>query len=311
MTHTHQASTQRKRRRKDTSATPTGPAFSRRTLFLAAVISAVLLWAYWPTISLLFKEWMGDDDYSVGLLVPFAALYLVYQDRRRLGECDFRPCWWGLGLILLAEGARAYGLVFMYESGERYAFVLMIVGLVLLLTGWQAFYRLRWVLLFLFLMVPLPGRIHNLISGPLQRLATTSAVIVLELLGITVSRDGNVIMLQGEVQLAVAEACSGLRMLTAFIVVASVLAFLIKRPRWQKATLVVSSIPVAIICNLIRLVVTALLYLAVSSHTAERFFHDFAGLTMMPIAVFILVFELWVMSRLVVPDDIGPSDKDR
>ncbi|MBN2560141.1 MAG: exosortase/archaeosortase family protein [Phycisphaerae bacterium] len=266
------------------------------------LISATLLWAYWPTIVLLVKEWHDNDDYSVGQLVPLVALYLVWQERRGLRECVVQPCWWGLVLIFLAEFGRAYGLVFMYESAERYALVLMIVGLTLLLSGWQVFYRARWILLFLFLMVPLPGRIHNLVSGPLQNLATVCAGFTLELLGVTAVREGNVLVLNGEVPLAVAEACSGLRMLTAFVVVASTLAFVIKRPRWQKATLVVSSVPVAIVCNLARLVTTALLYLWASSETAERFFHDFAGLTMMPLAVFILVFELWLMSRLVVEE---------
>ena len=303
MTERTGSSTRRKRRRNAGGVISPEDRPSRRAALVAGAVAAALLWSYWPTIVLLVKEWMNNDDYSVGVLVPLAAVYLVWQDRARLLKCDRRPCLWGIGLLLLAECGRAYGLVFMYESGERYALVLMIVGLVLLLAGWQVFHRLRWVLLFMSLMVPLPGRIHNLVSGPLQRLATTSAVFVLELIGITVSQDGNIILLQDEIPLAVAEACSGLRMLTAFIVVACVLAFLINRPRWQKASLVASSVPVAIICNLIRLVVTALLYLVTSSETAERFFHDFAGLTMMPIAVLILVFELWLMSRLVVEDE--------
>jgi hypothetical protein len=35
---------------------------------------------------------------------------------------------------------------------------------------------------------------------------------------------------------------------------------------------------------------------------AETFFHDFAGLLMMPLAVLILAGELWLMRKLVVPD---------
>ena len=114
-------------------------------------------------------------------------------------------------------------------------------------------------------------------------------------------------MLDENIPLGVAEACSGLRMLTAFIVVAGAMAFLVNRPIWQKATLVLSSIPIAIGCNLARLCVTAMLYLVADSETAERFFHDFAGLTMMPIAVFMLFGELWLMNKLVVPDDVPTS----
>lgn len=271
-----------------------------------SVAIAALAWGYWPVIVGLVKEWRFNDDYSVGQLVPIAAAYLIWLERRRLREWRGPPCWWGLALIAVAELARGYGLVFMYESAERYALVFAICGLVLFLAGRKAFFELCWVLLFLFLMVPLPGRIHNLISGPLQGQATTGAVVMLEILGVSVAREGHVIVLNGSVPLAVAEACSGLRMLTAFVVVASTLAFIVKRPKWQKVVLVCSSIPIAISCNLVRLVATAVLYLKTSSETAERFFHDFAGLTMMPLAVLILLGELWIMARLEI-DDPAPA----
>lgn len=270
---------------------------------------ATLIWAYWPTLVPLWQDWQTDDNYSVGQLVPLAAAYLLWQDRASLRKCKIRPCWWGIGIILLAEVGRAFSLMLLYESAERYAFVLAVVGLVLLVFGWEVFFRLRWLLLFLFLMVPLPGRIHNLISTPLQSWATSGAVVLLELFGVTVMQDGNVIVLNQNTPLAVAEACSGLRMLTAFVVMAAVLAYLVRRPRWQKAVLVVSSVPVAIACNLMRLVVTAILFMVASGELAQRFFHDFAGISMMPAAIAILLFELWIMARLVLPDDAtdGPA----
>ncbi len=161
--------------------------------------------------------------------------------------------------------------------------------------------------MFLFLMVPLPGKIHNLISGPLQTQATTGAVFLLELLGVIVTRQGNVIVLNNTIPLAVAEACSGLRMLTAFMIVAATLAYFVNRPAWQKTVLVISSIPVAIICNLIRLVVTAQLYLVTSSEIAEKFFHDFAGLVMMPLAILMLIGELILMDKLILPENANTS----
>lgn len=274
-----------------------------RPFVLAGTVLAALLWAYWPTIVDLSKEWRRNQDYSVGQLVPLVALYFVWINRRALAKCKITPCWWGALLVLLAQAGRAYGLMFIFESVERYSLVLTIVGLVLWVAGWQVFRRLGWIMLFIFLMVPLPGRVHNAISGPLQSLATASAVFSLELLGVMVSREGNVMVLNDQVPVAVAEACSGLRMLTAFVVVAATLAYMVNRPRWQKITLLLSGIPVAILCNLIRLVVTALLFLVASSDLAERFFHDFAGLTMMPMAVLILAGELWIMSKLVIEDD--------
>jgi exosortase len=266
---------------------------------ILVVVPLALLWAYWETEIGLFREWQKDPNYSVGMLVPPAALYMLWQDRHSLRNCVPIPTYWGMAVILLAQLLRTHGLVFVYESAERYSMVLTIVGLVLLVAGWPIVRKTAWILAFLLLMIPLPGRIHNAVSGPLQGLATTGAVYALEVLGVTVAREGNVILLNDQVPIAVAEACSGLRMLTAFVVVGSVMAYIVNRPRWQKTILLLSTVPVAIACNLVRLVITAWLFLAADGDFAERFFHDFAGWTMMPLAVLILIAELAVLRLLV------------
>lgn len=290
------------------SAPPPAPA-GRAWLWLipAAGLLGLLLWAYWGVIEPLVDDWRFDENYSVGQLVPPAALWLIWRERRRLRRCAVRPSGWGAVLLLAGQAVRLAGMLDVRESLERYSLVLTIWGLVLLIAGAQVFRRLAWVMLFLLLMLPLPGAVHNRVSNPLQAQATAGAVVLLELSGVTVTRQGNVMLLNDNVTVAVAEACSGLRMLTAFIVVAAVLAYIVDRPRWQKLLLLLSSVPVAIACNLLRLFLTAQLYIRTDSQTAERFFHDFAGLVMMPIAVGLLMGELWVFSRLVTPDNPSPG----
>ncbi|MBN1361365.1 MAG: exosortase/archaeosortase family protein [Sedimentisphaerales bacterium] len=267
------------------------------------LLVAVTGWAYWSTISALFQVWQNNEDYSAGQLVPLVAAFLTWRERKALAKCALRPAWLAGGLLLiLALIARAYGLVFMYESAENYSLVLVMASLVLLVAGWQVFRRLGWILLILFLMVPFPGRIHNMISGPLQRLASSGSVFLLEAFGVRVSQQGNVLMLDGRIPMAVAEACSGLRMLTAFIIVAAFIAYMVKRPRWQKTALFASSIPVAVMCNILRLTVTAVLFMVASSEVAEKFFHDFAGLVMMPAAVLLMFGELWLMDILTLSE---------
>lgn len=311
MSRTHTASRARDTVRRPASPGATGRAARWRSpLLVAAGLLAVLLWSYWPVALSLYKDWQSDQNYSAGQLVPLAALYLLWQERRALALCRVAPSWWGAALVLFAQVVRLLGLLYLFESAERYALVMTVAGLVLLVAGRPVFWRLRWILLFLALMVPLPGRIHNLISGPLQTCATLGTVFVLELFGVTVGREGNVIVLNDVQEIAVAEACSGLRMLTAFIVVACVFAYIVNRPRWQKVVLVVSSVPIAVFGNLARLVLTAVLYLVASSALAESFFHDFAGIVlMMPLAVLLLLGELWLMTRLVVPDPDRPGGR--
>ncbi len=273
-----------------------------RLVSTTLALLAVTLISYWPTIADLFKEWQRNDDYSAGQLVPLIALFLVWRERKTLSRCLLKPCWPAIALLILAQTARILGLLFMYESAERYSLVLTITATVLMVAGWQMFRSVSWILLFLFLMVPFPGRIHNLISGPLQRMSTTGSVFLLEAFGARVSQQGNVVILDENTSMAVAEACSGLRMLTAFVIVAAFIAYMVKRSRWQKAVLLFSSIPVAVMCNIVRLCVTAVFILLVSTEFAEKFFHDFAGLVMMPVAVVLLFGELWLMDKLILPE---------
>lgn len=271
-------------------------------LSIVLLLVTMTIWSYWPTIRVLMKEWQTDDDYSAGQLVPLVALVFLWVERKKLKKCELKPFWiGGIALILLALSARTFGLLFMYESAERYSFVLTIAGLVLMVAGWHVFRCVSWILLFLFLMVPFPGQVHNIISGPLRTMASTGSVFILEVF-IKVGRQGNVLTLNDDTTVGVAEACSGLRMLTAFIIVAAFIAYMVKRPRWQKAVVLVSSVPVAIICNIIRIVVTAVLMLLVNAEVADKFFHDFAGIVMMPVAVLLMFGELWFMDKLVVSE---------
>lgn len=273
-----------------------------RLVSVVLMLLAITVLSYWSTIAGLFKEWQRNDDYSAGQLVPLIAIFLVWRERKALKRCSLKPCLWGMALLILAQTARIFGLLFMYESAERYSLILTTAGLFLMVAGWQMFQSVSWILLFLFLMVPFPGRVHNLISGPLQKMATTGSVFLLEAFGVRVSQEGNVVMLNKETPMAVAEACSGLRMLTAFVIVAAFMAYMVNRSRRQKTVLLLSSIPVAVICNIFRLCITAVLILLVSAKVAEKFFHDFAGLAMMPGAVLFMFGELWLMNKLTMPE---------
>ena len=298
--------------RRRVALTPSADsAMSQTAAWLIPLVTLLVVatgWAYWSTAADMFKEWQQDDDYSAGQLVPLVAIFFLWVDRKQLARLPLRPCWLGgLALLVLAQAARAYGVLFLFESAERYSLVLAVAALVLMVAGTAVFWRVKWILLFLFLMVPLPGRIHNMISGPLQGFASTGSVFVLEAFGVRVSQQGNVVTLDQRIPMGVAEACSGLRMLTAFIIVAVFVAYMVKRPRWQKVVLVISSIPVAVLCNILRIVATAVLFLHASSEVAEKFFHDFAGLVMMPAAVMLMFGQLWIMAMLTVPEDKPPQ----
>lgn len=284
---------------------------SNLVLLIAALgLMAVVAWSYKGVLWGLFRTWRSNDDYSAGQLVPLVAAFLLWRERSTLRECALAPCWWlGAALLVAALILRTCGYLFMFWSAMDYSLILTMAGLVLMVAGGQVFRRVWLILLFLFLMFPLPDTVHNLVSGPLQRVATMGSVFLLEASGTSVSRQGNMVLLGESIPVTVAEACSGLRMLTAFVIVAAFIAYMVKRPRWHKGILLLSSIPAAVVCNVVRIFLTAMIMLYVSEEIGERFFHDFAGLVMMPIAVSLLFGEIWLLDKLVEPDEPGTPAK--
>jgi len=300
-------------RRRTPHRIDTGTEQAKATGLIAAgtLLLVTTAWSYWGTMLDLYKEWQRNEDYSAGQLVPLVALVFLWVERKRLAECVLKPCWWaGIGLLALAQLGRAFGLLFLFESAERYSLVLTIWALVMFVAGRRVVRRALWILLFLFLMVPFPGQIHNRISGPLREAATSGSVFLLEVFFSGIRREGHVIHV-GEHALGVLEACSGLRMLTAFIIVAAFIAYMVKRPRWQKTLVVLSGIPIAVLCNVLRIFITAILIVSVGSEVGEKFFHDFAGLVMMPAAVMIIFGELWLMEKLIEPEPNPEAAKAR
>lgn len=277
--------------------------FSARQLGYAAggvLVLAAFLWSYWPTFRDLVAVWRRSDEYSSGLLVPFLAAYVLWLRRRELWAAPARPAlFFGTGAFLLAQAVRAIGLDF-YASAERLSVILSLAALVLLILGWKYLGKVATVLLFLCLMLPWPNRIQNAVTLPLQRWSTTSAVFCLELAGCEVRQDGNVIHI-GDASVAVAEACNGLRMIMAFFVISGLVALLVKRAWWEKLVILISSVPIAFLCNTLRLATTALFFTFIEGEQWEQRFHDWGGYAMMPLALALVVGELWLLARLTTP----------
>ena len=263
----------------------------------AGLVLSAFLWSYWPGITDLWKIWQRNDEYSSGLLVPFLTVYILWSRRHDIAQCRVRPCVWGLFAFLGAQAIRLFGLFFMYSSAERLSIVLSIAALVLLLFGWPLFRKVSTVLLFLCLMLPWPNRVQTAVAIPLQRWATSSAVFCLETMGYEVMQEGNIIHI-GQASVAVAEACNGLRMVTAFFVISGLVVLLVRRAWWEKLVILASSLPIALLCNTTRLAITALAFTVISGEQWEKIFHDFGGYAMMPLALAAVVGELWILAKL-------------
>jgi exosortase len=212
--------------------------------------------------------------------------------------------WIGLAMLIGAYAMRIFlGANLYMEPANRLSFLLALFGAFLMVGGWSL---LRWTgaaIGFLIFMYPLPSAIEQSLLMGLQKLAAIASEVVLTILSQPVVRDGNTISVDG-FPLEVAEACSGLRMVTIFGGFAVACALLMKRPWWDKLIVLLSAIPIALIVNVARIVTTALLFrIFPEGEAIHQLIHDYAGLAMMPLAMGLLYIELKLLSLLSVEDE--------
>jgi exosortase len=265
---------------------------------LFAGLAACLLWAYWPTFREMAHRWMHEPQYSHGELVPFFSLFLLWSRRAYLQKVSFQPNWLGLAFLALGGALRLGAARFYFDFADGLSLLPTLAGVALLFGGWPA---LRWswpAILFLGFMLPLPFMVEHWLSQPLQRVGTIASTYTLQTLGFPALSEGNRILIN-EHEIGVVEACSGLSMLMIFFALSTAFVIVIRRPLLDKIVLLASSIPIAVLSNVLRITITAALYETASSKWAEDFYHTWAGYLMMPMALGMLALELWVIDRLL------------
>ena len=247
----------------------------------------------------LVNRWNTEPDYSHGFLVAPLALLFLWMRREELPRDSKASLWGGLVLIFAACLIRYFGALYYMKAVDGWSMVFWIAGAVFLIGGWPV---LRWSLpsvAFLFFMIPLPFRVEQQASLPLQAIATKLSCWTLQSLGQPAVSEGNVILL-GAYRLEVAQACSGLRLFVGIAALAFAYLLFSKRKWWENLLILLSVIPIALITNSLRVTTTGLLYNWFSGEAAHRFSHDWAGYVMIVQAAFFFWFVLWYLQRLFV-----------
>jgi exosortase len=273
------------------------------------VLVVLLVAAYADTIGFAATFW-NKGLYSHGWIVPLIAAYLFWFRKRPLVETADVDRWLGVAGLVAFLGIRVWASYYDYNIPDRMSFLGALLCCCLIAGGR---YLLLWAgpaLAFLFFMFPLPAFFENTLLMKLQIWASVMSTWVLQLLGVGAARAGNVISIDTIKDLTVAEACSGLRMLTIFIAFSVALVMIMDRPWWDKLIILLSAVPIALISNVVRIVVTGLLTLAFGQEAGwlDTLIHDWAGLAMMPIGLGLLWLEMAILSRLTIPIGDGEGD---
>jgi exosortase len=289
-------------------------------------LTVLVVWSYWNSLAIAADQWMGAQ-YSHGWLVPlFAIALLVLRGepygitREAMGDGSFgaglltsggvttKERVAGGALLLVGLGGRLYCSSVGYEAPELFTIMPVLAGVFLLVGGGRV---IQWAgpsIAFLFFMCPLPWSIADRLFRTLQGIATGASTFVLQILGFPAFRSGNMISLGPDIQpLNVIDQCSGLRMLTIFVALSFAVALVSHRPIWERIVIILSSVPIALAVNVMRISITGMMHVAFhgTQHAdiADKFFHDFAGWIMMPMAMVFLFLEFVLLQYVVVTDD--------
>jgi exosortase len=304
--------------------------WNRWHLLGAALLAALGVWATREAWIDIYHIASVDEEYSHIFLVPIVALYLVWVRRMRIRHC--KPSFTILGPILVAAGwaASYYGfyrlnlakiqlldwpargffwamwnvlhVVHLERMGQTMWYmgaVAVVLGCVLSVLGKNVIFRFFPAIGVLVFLIPMPGMIRQEIALPLQAWLAQISQTLLEVFGVEVMRNGNQLIVN-HTPVAIAEACNGLRMVFALILVVYAFAFGLPLRNWVRFLLLLASPLVAMLFNIIRILPTAWLYGYESKAVADAF-HEYSGWLMLPITFVTLYGLIKLLRWAMVP----------
>ena len=255
----------------------------------------LLVACYAPILYRLARQWASDEDMGHGFFVPLVAGYIAWQRRGELAALKPQANYWGLAVVILGALQMMVGTLSAQIFIARTAFWVSLVGAIWFLGGTRALKILAFPLFLLVFMFPIPAIIYARITLPLQLLASSIAASILDLVGIPVLRDGNVLELASQ-RLSVVEACSGIRSLLSLSFLSLIYAYFFDKKVWMRWVLLAATIPIAIAANAIRVTLTGLIS-EYRTDLAHGFFHTVEGWVLFLVALLLLITFHQVVNR--------------
>lgn len=279
-----------------------GPAGAIRIAVLVGLFACI----YWGQLYRMFRLWQ-HPDWSHGFLIPFFCLYIVNGRRQEYLSGEHRASWWGLALMVFSLTVFATAIYTKFGYPQSLSMITSIAGLILLLRGWRSLWLSLFPLGFLFLAIPPPDRLYRAITQPLQQFVAWVSSFFLGLFTrFEIGREGfNITYVTDSGQadsFAVAGACSGMRSLMAFAALGLAMACFTPRPAWQRLAIVLAVVPVALFCNVLRVIITGSLQMYGHRELATGTPHTLLGFLLFGLGFAIYLGILWILDHLYVED---------
>ena len=253
---------------------------------LAAGILCLVI--YLPSWLWMWERWWARDSYySHGLLVPFITGFLIWQRREELAKIKVERSGWGMPLIVLGLLVYFGSALFRIYFSSAFSMIAVLCGMILHFYGARILRMVLFPVLFLFFMMPLPLVAIINISFKMKMFAATIAAGVLNSMGLEAVQQGSIIKMK-HAYVVVDDVCSGLRSLISLTALGSIFAYWMQGPMWKRVLLFLTTIPIAIVTNVCRVVLLSCVSEIWGPERASGFIHDASGFLVFALAFIML-----------------------
>ncbi len=267
---------------------------------VAAIVMAALgMAATWDAWRDMYDWARLDEEYSHIFLVPIVAVCMVWVRRHRFRYC--RPSGTSLGLFiaLIGGAVNAFGYYRGTQSLWHGGAILVVIGCAMAVLGKHMLFRFFPAILVLLFLIPVPGLIRQRIALPLETWTAQISQHIFELIGVAVERSGNRLSINGQ-PVNIAEACNGLRMVFALILICYAFCFALPLRNSVRFVLLAASPLATIFCNVIRILPTMWIY-GFHSRQMGDVFHDYSGWLMLPVSFLMLLGLIKLLRWTMIP----------
>lgn len=239
------------------------------------------------------ERWTDDiefgGDYSHGWLIPILSLYVVWHRRKEISAATKKVSYTGLALVISSLFLHWLGMKAQQTRLSLFGLVGLTWSIPFYLFGWQVAKQLIFPCAYLIFCIPF--NFLDSVTHPLRLFATHVSSMLLNGIGIAVEASGARLhsLTPGGFDLDVADACSGIRSLTAITALTAIYANITQRNPWKQWSIFFLSIPLAIIGNIVRVFTTGIVAEVFGDDTAMHLYHDFSGFI-----IFMVVFVLLI-----------------
>jgi len=259
---------------------------------------ALLLVAYIPTIAWMLERWLEKESYyGHGLLIPLVSLFIAWQRRESLRKIIEDRKWkiedgkWTMGGLWIVIAALLIHMVcaalkVYFVSG--FSFVIALYGLIMFFFGREVVRKVTFPIFFLFTMIPLPLVWISGLTVQLKLFATHVSTFLLNRIGFPSVYNGNLIIMPNS-RILIEAPCSGLRSLISLLTLGILFAYMLKGSLIRKILLFLSSIPIAMVTNIARILLLAMVNDLYGEKITMGFVHDASGFMVFGLAFAMLM----------------------